>query len=194
MDPTEANDHTPLTERPNCGLPPELWLYIATLTLQHPTGPISFTFSTPKKDLQELVRQPVLLRTSKALRTELLSTFYSSNAFIIIGDTELPPSLEGRTGFLPPNFQAWITAIGLKNRESLNNVWITHFRPIPVGGGWIDGSVVGYTPVKPRYEDFGMYGRELDESGFVFRPWTVRVGFQTRVIRLVDSRGRGEIG
>lgn len=193
MSSSQKSSSAPLTSLPNCGLPPELWLYIATLLLPPYTSPITFTFTTPKTTLQALVRQPALLRASKALRTELLKQFYSTTPFIIIGDTNLPPSLEGRTGFLPPNFQAWITAIGLANRECLGKVWITHFAPIPVGGGWIDGSVVSYRKVaRPRFEDFGEAGRELEESGFVFRPWTVRVEFETRVIRLVDSRGEGD--
>lgn len=193
QNPPKASRSPPLTTLPNCGLPPELWLHISDLATT-PDHPIFITFTTPRSTVADLVRQPPLLRTCTLFRSKHLPLFYSSLIVMLIGDTELPRCLEGRTGAMPPNLQAWLTAIGLENRERLGRVFISHFREIPVRGGWIDGSIIKYTPVlRPGWELFGRWAREVDEGGFVFRPWTVRVEFETRRIVLVDSRQRAEM-
>ena len=170
-------------------LPPELWAYITQLTVRLDT-PVIFKFSTSKKTVQSLVRQPSLLRTSKFFRNEGLAAFYRNNSFMIVGDTELPRALEGRTGAMPPALQAWITAIGLENRVEMRSLFITHFASMPMRSGWIDGSIIKYKGIEGRYEIFGRHAKVMDESGLLFRPYTVKVEFETRRIELVDSRGR----
>ncbi|KAK3059124.1 hypothetical protein LTR09_000690 [Extremus antarcticus] len=177
---------TPPTPLHN-GLPAELWAYITHLAILL-DSPVTFKFSTPRREVQTLVRQPSILRTCRILRQEGLEAFYRNNSFIVIGDTELPRALEGRTGAMPPAMQAWITAIGPENRVELRNLYITHFAAVPVRTGWIDHSVIRYMPIRPTYEVFAPYAKEMDESGFVFRPYTVKVEFETRRIQLVDVR------
>jgi hypothetical protein len=109
-----------------------------------------------------------------------LATWFARNVFIIIGDKELPPALEGRTGALPPALQRYITyGISVKNREKLTKLYITHFRALPVRSGWIDNSIIRYEPVSPSFDLLAPYEFQMDESGFVFRPWTYRVEFET---------------
>ncbi|KAK5174320.1 uncharacterized protein LTR77_001400 [Saxophila tyrrhenica] len=167
------------------GLPAELWAYITQLAVLL-DNPVTFKFSTPKKTVQSLVRQPSILRTCCVLRAEGLAAYYRNNSFVVIGDTELPRALEGRTGAMPPSFQAWINAIGPESRAQMRSLYITHFASIPVRTGWVDHSIIRYVPIRPTYEIFEPYAREMDESGFVFRPYTVKVEFETRRIQLVD--------
>jgi hypothetical protein len=181
-------DHnTTTTTTTFSGLPPELWLRILHFAAQEDT-PIIFRFSTTKSELQNLVTQPSILRTCSLFRKEGLPLWLSTNIFIVIGDKELPPSLEGRTGALPPALQAWIIAIGRENRETIKGLFITHFRALPVSSGFIDGSLVRYELVRQEYELFRRYSTEMDESGFLFRPWTYRVKFERFDVERVLGR------
>lgn len=99
--------------------------------------------------------------------------------------------MEGRTGALPPSLQAWISAIGTKNREMIRSLFITHFRPLPVSRGFIDGSLINYRKVRESFELFDPYAQRMDESGFVFRPYNYRVEFENWSLEKVLAAARG---
>lgn len=70
---------------------------------------------------------------------------------------------------------------------------MSHFREVPVRGGWIDGSVIKYDRIeRPGWDIFGPWGQDVDVGGFVFRPWTVKVRFEKWGIVLRDSKDRAE--